>query len=80
MQVGGYLRADGQLIAPTRGSKQPEALHSKAAVVQAGLVRLVCHSDVQMELLQRPGVGLSDTLPSCSNEGFRVEESLKESR
>ena len=80
MQIGGDLRADGQLIAPTRGSKQSEALHSEAAVVEAGLVCLVCHGDVQMELLQRPGVGLSDTLPSRSDEGFRVEESLKESR
>ena len=78
MQVGGYLRADGQLIAPTRGSKQPEALHSEAAVVETRLVCLVRHSDVQVELLQGPGVGLSDTLSSRSDEGFGVEETLKE--
>ena len=78
MQVGGYLRADGQLIGPTRGSKQPEALHSEAAVVEAGLVCLVRHGDVQVELLQGPGVGLSDTLPSRSDEGFWVKETLKE--
>ena len=78
MEVGGDLRTDGQLVAPTRGSKQPQALHSEAAVVEAGLVGLVCHGDVQVELLQGPGVGLSNTLPGSSDEGFRVKQTLKE--
>ena len=77
MEVGGDLRADGQLVPPARGSKQPEALHGEAAVIEAGLVRLVSHGDVQVELLQGPGVGLGNTLPGGSDEGFRVKETFK---
>ena len=78
MEVGGDLCTDRQLVSPTRGSKQPQALHGKAAVVEAGLVGLVRHGDVQVELLQGPGVGLSNTLPGSSDEGFRVKQTLKE--
>ena len=78
MKVGGDLRTDRQLVAPTRGSKQPQALHGEAAVVEAGLVGLVRHGDVQVELLQGPGVGLSNTLPSRSDEGLWVKQTLTE--
>ena len=78
MEVCGDLGADGQLVSPTRGSKQPQTLHGEAAVVKAGLVGLVRHGDVQVELLQGPGVGLSNTLPGRSDEGLRVKKTLKE--
>ena len=52
VEIGRYLRTDGQLVVPAGRSKQLQTLHSEAAVVKARLLSLVRHTDVQLELLQ----------------------------
>ena len=73
MEVGGDLGTDGQLVVPTGRSKQFQTLHSEAAVVKAWLLGLVRHADVELELLQGPGVGLGYTLPGGGDEGLWVK-------
>ena len=74
MEVGGDLRADAQLVVAAGGSEQLQSLHGEAAVVEARLLGLVRHADIQVELLQGPGVGLGHTLPSGRDEGLGVEQ------
>ena len=52
VEVGGYLRADGELIVSTNCSEQFETLHSEAAVVQTWFVCFISHANIQVELLQ----------------------------
>ena len=75
MKVGGDLGTDGQLVVPAGRPEQLQSLHREAAVVKAGLLGLVSHADVEVELLQGPGVGLGHTLAGGRDEGLRVEES-----
>ena len=77
MEVGGDLRADTQLVVPAGRSEQLQSLHGEAAVVEARLLRLVRHADIQVELLQGPGVGLGHALAGGRDEGLGVEETWK---
>ena len=74
MKVGGDLCTDTQLVVAAGRPEQLQSLHGEAAVVKAGLLRLVRHADIQVELLQGPGVGLGHTLPGGRDEGLGVEQ------
>ena len=77
MEVCRNLRTDGQLVASAHGSEQFQSFNRKTAVVKAGVLRLVRHADVQMELLQGPGVGLGHALAGGSDEGLGVKQSWR---
>ena len=74
MEVGGDLGADAQLVVAAGRAEQLQSLHGEAAVVKARLLRLVRHADIQVELLQGPGVGLGHALPGGRDEGLGVEQ------
>ena len=74
MKVGGDLGTDAQLVVAAGRPEQLQSLHGEAAVVKAGLLRLVRHADIQVELLQGPGVGLGHALPGGRDEGLGVEQ------
>ena len=77
MEVGGDLGADAQLVVAAGSSEQLQSLHGEAAVVEARLLRLVRHADIEVELLQGPGVGLGHALPGSRDEGLGVEQTWK---
>ena len=54
MKVGGDLGTDAQLVVAAGRPEQLQSLHGEAAVVEARLLGLVRHADIQVELLQGP--------------------------
>jgi hypothetical protein len=47
-------------VIPANSACQFQAFNTKAAIVKAGLVSLFRNCHIQMELFQRPGVGLNN--------------------